>query len=255
MVQIRLWCVFYEDIDDEQLLGEYRSLLSEDEQTQQQRFLLPADRKRYVVTRALLRTVLSRHFVSVIAPDQWIFVTGQYGRPEIARAHSEAKGISFSISHTKGLIILGIADRRSLGVDTEQLRRRQALLEIAQQFFAPAEVETLVTLCKREREQRFFEYWTLKESYIKARGMGLAIPLDQFSFRFSQDHRIELSVDPRQLDVAARWSFLQFWIKERYVVAVCAERMQDEFPCLVIYDAVPMVSERTLSYRISRASA
>lgn len=254
MTQIRVWCVFYDDIEDEQLLHGYSKLLNEQERIRQQRFALPDDRKRYLVTRALLRTTLSRHFVNVIAPEQWIFVSGHHGRPEIAPAHVQAKGISFSISHTKGLIIVGIVSDRMLGVDTEEMNDRHALADLASGLFAPAEVQALAELPPKQRQQRFLELWALKESYVKARGIGLSVPLDQMVFRLSQDQLIEVFLDTRQFDVANRWRFWQFSFREHYVVAVCAERKGSDCPNLLLYETVPMVSETILLCPTPRTS-
>jgi 4'-phosphopantetheinyl transferase len=253
--EIRLWCAFYGEIDDEQLLGEYRQLLSESERAQERRFHFADDRRRYLVTRALVRTVLSRYVASDIAPGQWTFVTNDFGRPEIGNQHPGAGKISFNLSHTKDVILLGITCGQALGVDVENLRNRQSLLDIAQRFFAPCEVEALSALPAGQQQQRFFEYWTLKESYIKARGMGLAIALDQFGFRFPQDRFIDLSIDPRQLDTPARWRFWQLWLRDEYLAAVCAQRTDGESPRLVVSETIPLVSEKALSFRPFRASA
>ena len=47
-----------------------------------------------------------------------------------------------------------------------------------------------------QQQYRFFEYWTFKEAYIKARGMGLSLPLDKFSFQYPDDHAVEIAIDP-----------------------------------------------------------
>lgn len=252
--QIRLWCAFYGEIDDERLLGEYRQLLSESERAQERRFHFADDRRRYLVTRTLVRTVLSRYVATDIEPGQWTFVTNGFGRPEIGNEHPRAGKISFNISHTKQVILLGITYGQALGVDVENLHDRVSLLDIAERYFAPCEVATLSALPAGQQQRRFFEYWTLKESYIKARGMGLAIALDQFSFRFPQDRLIELSIDPRQHDTAARWRFWQLWLRDEYLAAVCAQRSHGESASLLVNEIIPLVSEKALSFRPIRAS-
>jgi 4'-phosphopantetheinyl transferase len=82
----------------------------------------------------------------------------------------------------------------------------------------------LQTLPEPLQPLRFFQYWTLKESYIKARGMGLSIPLDRFSFDASQPTRITFSVDPILEDDAAHWTFWQWSLAEGYLLALCAQR-------------------------------
>jgi 4'-phosphopantetheinyl transferase len=90
--------------------------------------------------------------------------------------------------------------------DVESLGR-PAPIEVAERFFAPAEVRALHSLPSDERTQRFFDYWTLKESYIKARGLGLAIPLDRFGFALEPSRRPRLEVDGRVADSGDAWLF------------------------------------------------
>lgn len=247
---IHLWCTFYSDLANEGLLREYRSFLSEPERQQELRFHFARDRRRYLVTRALVRTVLSRY--AEIAPREWVFTPNDYGRPLIANG-AAAGQISFNVSHTDSLIILAVARGHELGVDVENIRTRAACIDIADRFFAPAEVSALHALPPARQQQRFFEYWTLKESYIKARSMGLSIPLDHFSFDLLEDD-IGISIHPDQGDRPQRWRFWQMSLGPEYLGALCAERVSEEKPLLVVRNIVPLISDQALSYTLLRAS-
>jgi 4'-phosphopantetheinyl transferase len=251
--EVHLWCAFFNEIRDEALLDQYHGLLSPDERQRQSRFVFARDRHRYLVTRALVRTVLSRY--ADVAPAEWTFTENAYGRPEIANDRSQAREISFNLSHTSSLIVLGVAHRRALGVDTENARTRHAPVEIADRFFAPEEVATLHVLPEEHRQRRFFEYWTLKESYIKARAMGLSIPLDKFSFRFVNDRQFAISIDRDQDDSPSRWRLWQFSIAGEYLTAVCAEQTGSEVPRLVLKKVVPLGAEHDLESEDLRTSA
>ena len=111
--EIHLWLASYDEIDDERLLAAYRELLNPVEKEQEPRFYFARDRRRYLVTRALVRTVLSRYVA--IDPRDWIFSTNAYGRPEIANPRASDAGLSFNISHTHSLIVLGVTKQRALG--------------------------------------------------------------------------------------------------------------------------------------------
>lgn len=240
--EIHLWLAFYDEITDEHLLSEYRALLNPAEKEQQSRFYFSRDRLRYLVTRALVRTVLSRYLP--IHPRDWMFSTNAYGCPEIANAEAKEECISFSISHTHSLIVLGVTRHRALGVDVENVEAREALLDIADRFFAPQEVAALNAVPAQQQQYRFFEYWTFKESYIKARRMGLSLPLDKFSFHYSHDQSVEIAIDPELADDATRWQFWQFRPRSEYLVAICAERVGDKPPIVTVRQAVPMLSEK-----------
>jgi 4'-phosphopantetheinyl transferase len=106
--------------------------------------------------------------------------------------------------------------------------------DIAERFFAPIEIADLANIPIERRHERFFEYWTLKESYIKARGMGLSIPLRQFSFQFRHQGRVQIATWPPLHDDPTRWCFWQFRPGPEYVPAVCAERDGGRVPKLTI---------------------
>ena len=249
---IHIWLASYDEIVDERLHASYRRLLNLAEKEQEPRFYFARDRRRYLVTRALVRTVLSRYMA--VDPEDWIFSTNAYGRPEIANPQVIDAGFSFNISHTHSLIVLGVTKHRALGVDVENVLAREAAIEVANRYFAPPEVAALHAAPRQEQQYRFFEYWTFKESYIKARGMGLSLPLDKFSFHYRDDKTVEIAIDPELADEPARWQFWQFQPAPEYLVAICAERTSAPSPRLTVRRAVPMFSENECTLQYLRVS-
>lgn len=249
---IDVWLAYYHEISDTSLHAEYRRLLTEEERGKEFRFHFPDDQRRYLVTRAMVRTVLSRYLA--IDPANWRFANNQYGRPAIANLSEAECGLRFNISHTRGLIALGVTQRRELGVDVENIRVRDVPLEIADRFFAQAEVEELKTVPKAGQQDRFFEYWTFKESYIKARGMGLSLPLGEFSFHYPHERAVRIAIEPQLGDDAARWGFWQYRPTPEYLLAVCAERREGNSPSLTLRRMVPLVSEVILQSELLKTS-
>jgi 4'-phosphopantetheinyl transferase len=250
--EIHLWLAFYDKITSPQLQGAYRQLLAAAEREQELRFHFARDRHRYLVTRALVRTVLSQY--ARIEPEEWIFSTNSYGRPEIANVQAREARLSFNISHTQSLIVLAVTQGGALGVDVENFVAREAALDIAARYFAPDEVTALAAVAPSLQQYRFFEYWTFKESYIKARGMGLSLPLDQFSFHYPREDAVEITIDPRLADHPPRWQFWQFKPSPQHVVAVCAERVNDRSARLLVRQTVPLMSEELLVPTFLRTS-
>jgi len=250
--EIHVWLASYDEIVDEQLHASYRELLNPEEREQEPRFYFARDRRRYLVTRALVRTILSRYMA--IDPRDWVFSTNAYGRPEIANPQVSDAGFSFNISHTHSLIVLAVTKQRALGVDVENVLAREAAIDVANRYFAPPEVAALHAAPRQEQHFRFFEYWTFKESYIKARGMGLSLPLDKFSFHYRDDKTVEIAIDPELADEPARWQFWQFQPAPEYLVAVCAERTAAPSPRLTVRRAVPMLSENECTIQYLRVS-
>lgn len=249
---VDVWVSYYDEIDDERLHAQYRALLSPEERHQELRFHFRNDQQRYLITRAMARTVLSR-YVSM-DPRAWRFVTNRYGRPEIVNRTPEAAGLEFNISHTRGLIALGIARCRDIGVDVEDIRACEVPRDIADRCLAASERIELARVPPHERHTQFLEYWTLKESYIKARGMGLSIPLDQFSFQYPRQQAVRISIAPQLRDDADRWCFWQYNPTPRHLLAICVRRRPLERLVLTIRRVVPLVSEEVVDSHPRRSS-
>jgi len=249
--EIHLWLAFWEAISEERLLVAYRELLNAREREEESRFYFAKDRRGYLVTRALMRTVLSRY--ACVDPKDWVFSTNPFGRPHIVNAEA-TDGLSFSVSHTQGLIVLGVSKGRPLGVDVENFATRDISIDIAEHCLAPQEVAALREASDHQQQYSFFEYWTLKESYIKARGMGFSLPLDRFCFHFVDDHALDLVLGSELGDDPSRWQFWQLQPTPQHLLAVCAERLNPQPLRLLVREIIPTVSERMLAPKLLRTS-
>jgi 4'-phosphopantetheinyl transferase len=214
--QAHVWCAWTASCDQPDLLESYRALLNEAERARLERFAFDYLKLEYLVTRALCRTTLS-HYASV-APTDWRFRLNQYGRPEIDMPGWQTN-LRFNLSNARSLVSCVVTRDVDVGVDVEELDRRSETVAIADHYFSPSEVEALRELPLPQQRQRFFEYWTLKESYIKARGMGLSIPLEQFSFHLDGGP-IRITFDKAIRDDPAHWQFLLHRPSERHLLAV-----------------------------------
>lgn len=249
---IDLWLAYYDEIADPVLLARLREHLSHDERDQEMRYHFADDRKRYRVTRSLVRTVLSRY--AALDPADWTFAHNHYGRPEIAATHGCAADLRFNLSHTRGLIVLGVTRHRELGVDVEHLNVRNVSAGLADHFFAPQEAAVLASLPAASRKEAFFEYWTFKEAYVKARGMGFSLPFEQFSFDFPTSETVRFSVQRELGDDARRWSFWQFRPGPEYLLAVCAERLGGSTPRVRVRRIVPGGPDETWPLPVLKSS-
>ena len=152
--QVDVWLVYVDDTYDDNLIYAYHNMLAEQELLQESRFYFPKDQHRFLLTRALVRDVLSRYVT--ISPKDWRFEQNEFGRPSIANDDVNAKQISFNISHADGLIILGVVKDRAVGVDTERLTRI-APVQNANRYFYNSETQALQRLQPSLQQQRFFE--------------------------------------------------------------------------------------------------
>ncbi len=155
---------------------------------------------------------------------RWTGGSGQING-EGRRSHSRQAGhLRFNLSNTRGLVACAVALEGEIGVDVEAVDRGGDLLEIAERFMAAPEAAAIRALPPDAQAFRFFTYWTLKEAYIKARGMGLSIPLDKFWFLLDGEapasSPARLVLAPDMDDDASGWSFAQLQPTDRHLLAV-----------------------------------
>jgi 4'-phosphopantetheinyl transferase len=148
---------------------------------------------------------------------------------------------------------MAVGRGRTVGVDVEYVDARKASVEVATRYFAPREVAALEAAPRELQDHLFFEYWTLKEAYIKARGMGLSLPLDKFSFHDSDGH-VEIAIDPALEDDPMRWYFWQLRSTPQHLIALCVERISADAPRLGIRHCVPLLKVQECSLVALRAS-
>jgi 4'-phosphopantetheinyl transferase len=194
--------------------------LSPDEQQRMHRFRLERDRTRFLVGRGLLRMLLGRYLD--MAPDQLHFGYTPYGKPHLMAGVGQLP-LQFNVSHSGELLLIAVAAGRSLGIDVEQIRADIEVEQMAAHFFSPNEQRALAKLSGAAQIDAFFACWTRKEAYIKARGEGLSLPLDQFDVSIlpGEEARL-LSTRPDPAD-AGRWSLTELDVAEGYKSALAVE--------------------------------
>ncbi|WP_454918911.1 4'-phosphopantetheinyl transferase family protein [Xanthobacter sediminis] len=142
--------------------------LTGDEQVRAARFVRPADRLRFGLTRAALRRRLAAALA--VAPSAVAFDAGPAGKPFLRAV----EGLDFNVSHSGGFALVALSRVGPVGVDIEQARTGVDILGIARAHFAPQEHEALARLPAGRRGAAFYRLWTLKEAIAKAHGTGIA---------------------------------------------------------------------------------
>jgi len=196
-------------------------LLDAGERDRMRRFRFDADGAVYLAAHALLRSALSR--LAPVDPTLWRFRTGEHGKPFVDEPTSH-RHLAFNLSHTAGRVAVAIAIRAEVGVDVEHVGRAASLLEHPDRFLSPAEARTLRALPPEARRDRFLAYWTLKESYLKACGLGLSVPLQDLSFHLDEGPRVRVSFEPTIRDDPASWQFLCLAATSDHPMAVAIRR-------------------------------
>jgi 4'-phosphopantetheinyl transferase len=181
------------------------ALLSPDEQERAARYRIEEVRREYVVGRGVLRTLLAGYLGSDAQAVR--FAYEERGRPVLAAVQC-ASGLCFNLSNARVLALAAFAHGQQIGIDLEWNKRRVELKDVAARFFAPAERAALFDLPVDRQRQAFFNCWTRKEAYLKARGMGLSRPLDRFEVSLAPGEPARLLSDATDPEAPGHWSLV-----------------------------------------------
>ncbi len=215
--EVHVWLVRLEgpDLDFE----DFRETLSADEQTKARRFRFERHRRRYVACRGILRKLIGGYLGQ--EPSHIRFRYEPKGKPVLDRGSSE--GLQFNLSHSEGIALLVLTCHREIGVDVEFARPLSDTTQIAERFFSPHEREDLRSLASEDQRAAFFNCWTRKEAYLKARGEGISRGLDQFCVSLIPEEPARLlrvQWNPKEVE---RWSMISIQPAPGYMAALVVE--------------------------------
>ena len=200
-------------------------LLSADERERAERFKFPEHRDRFIVSRGALRQLLGRYLDA--APQSLDFAYGDHGKPFLCGAEH----LHFNLSHSRDLALYAVAQRRQLGIDVEYARRPVNDAEIAERFFAKEEVAAFREVPKARQAEAFYNCWTRKEAYLKARGEGITVSLDSFVVSLKPGEKATLLHCHRFPWEVSRWSLHTLTPQPDYIAALCVENGHGPLRC------------------------
>jgi 4'-phosphopantetheinyl transferase len=199
------------------------TLLSCDERAKCLRFHSHADRQRYLASHSMVRILLSKY--QDVAPAEWSFTYCEKGRPEIA--NTGVPPLRFNLTHTRGLAACIVTSEDDCGIDAEWLNPRHNPAGVAARYFSAEENVHLNALKGEPWLEYFYSCWTLREAYVKARGIGLNFPLHKLSFIIAAPDSIRIRLHPDIEDDASRWHFRLFRPVTTHVLAAAYETEND----------------------------
>ena len=201
------------------------ALLSTDERDRAARYVFVQDRRRFVIARAALRNLVG---AQVHVPANSIHFSVQaYGKLRLI-ADDQEGDVRFNVSHSHDLALIAVSRGREVGIDVERIRPLADLDSIVMRHFAPAERRILRHAASADRLSLFYRYWTLKEAYVKAEGLGMHTSLDAVDVS-------DAGVDPIVLPAVAAhglWSARTLDAEPGYAAALVVEG--DRLPPLTI---------------------
>ncbi len=172
---------FYDDVDDLFLL------LSDDEKERALRFKFENHRKRFTITRAMLRKTLS-YYLGINATELE-FSISIHGKPYLS---SNPLKFEFNVSHSNDCAIIGVCQFKPIGVDIENVKQDYND-GVAKRMFNAIEYSTLNSLHKDKKVKNFYRIWSKKEAIVKLFGGSIFEDLKEYSIadKFSQNITIK----------------------------------------------------------------
>ncbi|MEU8975721.1 4'-phosphopantetheinyl transferase superfamily protein [Streptomyces monashensis] len=215
--------------------------LDEREHKTAARFLFERDRRQYLVAHTLVRRALALE--AGLAEAELVIWRSSRGRPFLQPLPGGlprgGDHLDFNLSHAGGYSLLGIVRRQRIGVDVEGLGREARALETILTTFTPEEQRWVAGASPgRQWDRRVLRLWTLKEAYAKARGLGLGLPFDEFSFTLADDRGV-LGFRPPADDRAGRWRFLELEPVPDVLAAVAVPADDRTAPLLELHHGFP----------------
>jgi 4'-phosphopantetheinyl transferase len=240
--EYHVWLVNPDMVTTPAQLDACQALLSTDELRRQSRFRFARDRHRFLVSHGLVRQVLSTYWP--IAPQHWFFALGDHGKPEIDNPGVPA--LRFNLTHTAGLSACMVTLDDDCGIDAEYVREREHAKGVARRMFSPAECAELEARTGAAYLQYFFESWTLREAYVKARGIGIAYPTHKLLFSRQGNKEIAVEFHADIDDNSRDWYFELFRPTARHVMAAAIHARNRNRKTIVLKHFEPFSSRHEI---------
>jgi 4'-phosphopantetheinyl transferase len=170
-----------------------------------------------LATQEFLRSVLSQY--AGMKPQDIVFGYEVYGRPFVSNVLGDLPCF-FSLTHTDGLWVCAVAKFASVGVDAESLGRKIPSAAFMQHHFTAREYAQMCATIAAQKNSQFLKYWTLKEAYLKARGLGLYGAPNSIELRMHVHNAVDGNVLDASDPAPLQWRFQMLQISSKHVVSL-----------------------------------
>ncbi len=222
--EIHIWRAFLDlsSFETEYLFGN----LSADEIERANRFRFEKDKNRFIVARGILRRILGGYLGK--DPHKIRFEYTSYNKPFLA---TKSDNIHFNLSHSEAFALYAITPRQNIGIDIEYIRHDVAVLEIASRFFSQNEISSLDKISEDKQHNVFFQFWTRKESFLKAKGEGISFPMEKVDVSFINGKGLSHVTLLDEEKESMRWYVQDLFPGPGYVAAIAVEGSNHNLSC------------------------
>ena len=163
-------------------INELFQILNENEKIKSKSFIQQRDQQNYIISHAYLRLLLTKYYPN-ISPKLWIFSKNNYGKPFLSKEHNI--NLYFNISHTYSAVAYILTRSNICGIDIEE--DRNIILDEQIINLTLSDKEKAIYQISKNKNSLFYRFWTLKEAYLKACGIGLSQRIQQTDYSSIND--------------------------------------------------------------------
>jgi 4'-phosphopantetheinyl transferase len=232
--QVHIWTIHTSASSD--AVARCEQVLAPDETSRAAQFRLSRARESYIVSRGALRHLLGKYLGQYPARIQLEY--GSNGKPALAAD----SGLQFNVTHSGDIAAVALTAGCDIGVDLEQVRPLPDLEQIAERFLCSDEAAEINSLAAGEREKAFFTYWTRKEAYVKATGIGLSTPLQSFRVIVNPEAPANLVVLEHEATPSKSWTLHDLCLAPDYAGAVAYGDEQRPVSIFPIIDFAQLIN-------------
>ena len=233
--EVHVWFAASDVFWNDDLARRFLMLLSTDELARNERAAVDADRRLYVAAHGLVRLILTEY--APAPPASWRFLSGPFGKPT-AIDDAGRTPVQFSLSHTRGMVAIALTRSCPVGVDVEEMID-QPLDDLKRMVLGEHEAADLLAHLPEMHTRRFLEFWTLKEAYLKARGVGLQQPPGEIEFQLEPGKRPTIRCANANDDEPEAWHFWNAFSFSGHVAAAAVHCHSKDRMTLRVFRAIP----------------
>ena len=212
--EVRVWYATTTDAwSDADRTDRALSWLTTMERLRYERYRHDVDREMFLLGRVMARTLVGQALG--VEPRRWSWQENRHGRPELS---DKTTGLSFNLAHSAGVVVCAVSRGTDVGTDIEFRGRDAVDQRLVRRFCSPSEVADIESRGRDGWRDRFLQYWTLKEAYLKARGVGIAVHLSDLSFTL-EDADVRVSFLNSLAGADPNWAFALSDTCDRHFIA------------------------------------
>lgn len=191
-------------------------ILDDTEKSRAAKFSNSLLKQRYLSAHGQLRRILAQYLQT--SPASLRFLTTAQGKPYLA----DYPELAFNLSHTGDEMALTVAKDCQVGVDIEQCKARANFADLVHRCFGEPEATYWHQLSEHQQQRAFYQFWTRKEAFVKATGLGISVGLRDCVLNPAQPQQF-LTV-PVECGAADSWHCRDIDLGQNFCAALVANK-------------------------------